>query len=53
MALRYIVQEEDEFNAATPNDDMTQYGELVEKRPLLEPYNKHPMASCLYWKTYL
>jgi hypothetical protein len=43
MALRYIVQEEDEFNAApfaTPNDDMTQYGELVEKRPLLEPYNK-------------
>ena len=43
MALRYIVQEEDEFNAApfaTPNDDFTQYGELVEKRPLLEPYNK-------------
>ena len=40
MALRYIVQE---FNAApfaTPNDDITQYGELVEKKPLLEPYNK-------------
>ena len=34
MALRYIVQEEDELNAApfaTPNDDITQYGELVEK----------------------
>ena len=43
MALRYILQEEDEFNAApfaTPNDDITQYGELVEKRPLLEQYNK-------------
>ena len=43
MAVRYVVQEEDEFNAATfatPNNDITQYGELVEKRSLLEPYNK-------------
>ena len=43
MALRYVVQEEDEFNAApfaTPNHNITQYGELVEKMPLLEPYNK-------------
>ena len=43
MALRYIVQEEDEFNAAPfakPNDNLTQYGELVEKRHLLKPYNK-------------
>ena len=34
MALRYVVQEEDEFNAApfaTPVDNITQYGELIEK----------------------
>ena len=43
MTLKYVVQEEDEFNAAPftkPVDKMTQYGELVEKRPLLDPYIK-------------
>ena len=40
--MRYVIQENDEFNAPEferPKNDFVQHGELIDRHPLMEPYN--------------
>ena len=49
MALRNVVREVGEFNRAPfqrPRDNVIQYGKLVDKYPLMEPYNSQNEIRC-------
>ena len=40
--MRYVIQENDEFNAPEferPKNDFVQHGELIDRHPLMKPYN--------------
>ena len=47
--MRYVIQENDEFNAPefeSLKSDYVQFGELIEKYPLMEPYNTGQDKRC-------
>ena len=47
MALRYVVQEADEFNAPQFRQPTgtTEFGELIQKYPLMKPYDEQNEIS--------
>ena len=48
MALRYVVQEADEFNAPQfqKPTGTTEFGELIQKYPLMKPYDVQNEIRC-------
>ena len=48
MALRYVVQEADEFNALQfqKPTGITEFGELIQKYPLMKPYDEQNEIRC-------
>ena len=48
MTLRYVVQEADEFNAPQfqKPTGTTEFGELIQKYPLMKPYDEQNEIRC-------
>ena len=48
MALRYVVQEADEFNALQfqKPTGITEFGDLIQKYPLIKPYDEQNEIRC-------